>query len=437
MTIRVRRTLWIVTLTIASVLALAGCSDQKDAAERESPDRPVVIRFWHMDDSGLRKESTERIIADFNARHEGEIRVEALGVNFWDYWDKIAVSIAAMEEPDVFLNDLGNVGMRAATGAIADLDSYLADAGIDPDATYFDAPLEMARFEGSVYALPYETDVRLLFYNKQMFAEVGLDPEQPPSSWQELQESAHALSIRFDRGTYDRLGFNPLLPQSYFLTYVWGTGADYLDDAGNIVVNSAEVVAALTQWNALIETYGREELQKFASEFGGGAADPFIVEKLAMTIQVPDFYSQIKRYNPDLDFGYTQVPYPAGPTSWSNGFSLELSIRSDHPQEAFTFMSYLMSREVQLERARTASVLVTNAEAATDPQLMEDPFWRETVATLEHTHFRPFVLAAPMWYEHMNRSVEEVVFGRKGPQEALDHAQRMIHNDITKFEMTR
>ena len=100
-------------------------------------------------------------------------------------------------------------------------------------------------------------------------------------------------------------------------------------------------------------------------------------------------------------------------------------------------MSYLMSREVQLERARTASVLVTNEEAATDPQLMADPFWRETVATLEHTHFRPFVLAAPMWYEHMNRSVEEVVFGRKGPQEALDHAQRMIRNDITKFEMTR
>lgn len=409
---------------------------QKASPSGEVDTGPVTIRFWHMDDSGVRQEAINAIIDDFNNLHEGEIVVEALAVNFWDYWDKISVSMSAQEEPDIFLHDLGNVGRRAETGAIMDLSAFLAQAGMVPDELYFSAPLEMCRHDEGLYALPYETDVRLLFYNREMLAEAGYNPDRAPESWDELWKIGKDLTVEFDDGTYDRMGLNILLPQSYFLTYVWGTGADYLDNEGQIKVNSPGVIDALVEWKAMVDSYGHQKMQKFASEFGGGAADPFIVEKLAMTIGVPDFYSQIKKYNPELDFGYCQVPYPAGPTSWSNGFSLEMSSRSDHPGEAFQFMQYLMSTEVQKQKAVMSSALITNKEAATDDELMADPFWAEVVRALENTHFRPFRIQSPAWYDHMNKSVEEVVYGKKTPKEALDHAQKMIENDIKKYEMT-
>ncbi len=427
---------WILTLGL--ILGLAGCAEdgeEKDVAGDKSG--AVVIRFWHMDDSGVRKDTIEQIISNFNEEYAGKIKVEALGINFWDYWDKISVSMAAMEEPDVFLNDLGSVGARAETGALRNLDELLAGAGMDPDKLFFQAPLAMCRFDGALYSLPYETDVRLLYYNKDMFAEAGLDPEKAPSSWEEVQEIGRKLAVKYENGDYDRMGLNILLPHSYFLTYVWGTGAGFVNAEGEIQVNSSEVINALVEWKGMIDEYGHERLVKFNSEFGvGGAADPFIVEKLGMTIGVPDFYSQVKKYNSDLNFGYAQVPYPAGPASWSNGFSLELSARSEHQDEAFLFMSYLMSTKVQKLKAQMSSALITNVEAATDPELMADPFWKETVATLDNTHFRPISIKAPMWSEHLNKGVDEVVYGKKTPREAMDHAQEMIDNDIKKYEMT-
>ena len=431
----------LVFFLIGLVLGLTGCGNKEKEAEQPEAvavedENAVVIKFWHMADSGIRKEVMDKIISDFNSEHEGEIRVEDLGLSFWDYWDKISVSMAAMEEPDVFLHDLGNVGMRAETGVLQNLDSLLAENGMNPDELFFSAPLNMCKFEGSFYALPYETDVRLLFYNKDMFESAGLDPEKAPSSWDELLEIADKLTVKFDNGDYDRLGFNLISPQSYFLTYVWGTGAGYLDEEGEIKVNKPEIVDALTEWKSMVDKYGKDGLYKFASEFGGGAADPFIVEKLGMTIGVPDLFTQIKTYNPDMNFGFCQVPYPAGPASWSNGFSLEMSSRSEHPEEAFAFVSYLMSRDVQFYIGKNSSALITNMEAALDPALLEDPFWKVTVDTLDNTHFRPFSIQSPVWYDHMNLNVDEVVYGRMTPQEALDHAQELIGNDYKKYELT-
>ena len=41
-----------------------------------------------------------------------------------------------------------------------------------------------------VYSIPYNGDTRALFYNKDLFAAAGLDPEDPPSTIEELNEAA-------------------------------------------------------------------------------------------------------------------------------------------------------------------------------------------------------------------------------------------------------
>jgi len=124
------------------------------------------VKFWHMYLSGPSKEIMDEIIAEFNETNKGAIEVEDLAISFWDYWDKIRVSMAAKQEPDVFLHDLGNVGMRASTGILLDLKPYLLAAGFDPEEVFFEGPLKMCSYEDGIYALPLETDVRLLFYTK-------------------------------------------------------------------------------------------------------------------------------------------------------------------------------------------------------------------------------------------------------------------------------
>jgi multiple sugar transport system substrate-binding protein len=394
------------------------------------------VKFWHMYLSGPSKEIMDEIIAQFNETHKGSIEVEDLAISFWDYWDKIRVAMAAKQEPDVFLHDLGNVGMRASTGILLDLKPYLVAAGFEPDEIFFEGPLEMCSYRGGIYALPLETDVRLLFYNKGLFRQAGLDPDKPPTSWEELLSFAEKLNVLDKNGEYEIVGFNPLYGQSYFWMYVWGKGEDFITEDGKVVVNSPGIVQALQEWVALINKLGLEKLLAFGANFGWGAADAFIAGKVGMGIQVGNFITDLATYAPDLDYGIVQIPYPVQNATWSNGFSLELSSRSRNKIEAVEFALYLLSDEVQLKLAHGLSSLIGNKKAAYKSDLLEDSRWKMQIDALEFTKFRPFVLEAPLWYETLQVATEEAIYGKKTPEQALNDAQKLIEAEIQKYKMT-
>lgn len=395
----------------------------------------VKIRFWHMYDSGAGKELMDHIITEFNENHKGEIEVEALAISFWDYWDKLGVAMAAGEEPDVFQNDMGNVVSRAYKGVLENLTPYFEEADIEADKLFFKAPLEMCKWNGQLYALPFETDVRLLFYNKNLFREAGLDPNSPPKTWEELWEFADRITKKDSSGDYEVLGFNPIYGQSYFWMYVWGNGGTFLDKDGNVRVNSPSIVKYLEEWTGMINRLGNEQLDKFNATYGWGASDAFLAGKLGMVIQVGQFFSQLKTYAPDVDYGACLIPYPAKHATWSNGFSLEVSSRSKHKKEAVEFAMYLVSKEVQLAFAKNLSSLVCNVNAAYDPELMSNPEWELQVQSLEISKFRPFILEAPVWYEELQKAVDEVRYGKKTPEQALNDAQKRIEAEIKKFRL--
>ncbi len=428
----------ILVFVLGSLILFTGCQ-KKDSESEGTADEgtAVVVRFWNTHDSGIKKDAMDAIVSGFNEKYKGRIQVEALSLNFWDYWDKLSVSMAAMEEPDVFLNDLGDVGKRAETGILLDLSSYLESAGIDADEEYFSTFIDMCKYKDGIYAFPFEPDVRLLFYNKDMFKEAGLDPEKAPQTFDEMWEWGQFLSVKDDSGGFYKHGLNIVTPmsQSFFWMYAWGKNIKFVHDEG-VTVNSTEAVEALTEWKAMIDAFGKDAIQQFGADFGSGAADAFLVGKLGMSVQINDFYSKIKKYAPDLNFGVVQIPYPEKKVSWSNGYSIELSSRSEVKEAAYEFASYLMDPEIQVEYAKACNALTVRKKAALDKELMNDPFWKLCVDTLEITQFRPFVLESPQWYGHLQNAQEEVRYGKSTPQEALDHAQELIDMDIEKFKMT-
>lgn len=54
-----------------------------------------------------------------------------------------------------------------------------------------------------LYALPFNRSTPMFYYNKDMFEEVGLDPEAPPQTWDELKEYAAKLSIPDERWGFE------------------------------------------------------------------------------------------------------------------------------------------------------------------------------------------------------------------------------------------
>ncbi len=392
------------------------------------------ITFWHMYDSGPGKELMDEVIKRFNETNALGIQVEGLAISFWDYWDKLGVAMAAGQEPDIFMHDMGNVASRAYKGILEELTPYFKARGLDADKMFFEVPFSMCKWQGKIYAVPLETDVRLLYYNKDLFKSAGLDPELPPRTWQQLWDYADKLTKKTPQNVYDVIGFNPLYGQSYFWMYVWGTGGTFLVN-DQINVNNSSVIKALEEWVTMLKKLGIKEIQNFNAAYGWGA-DAFLSGKLGMVIQVGQYASTIKVFAPTLNYGVSHIQYPAGRATWSNGFSLEISSRSKFKKEAAEFALYLVSKEVQLLMAQRLNSLVCNKEAAFDPSLMKNEEWKLQVEALQYSQFRPFVLEAPVWYEELQKAVDEVVLTGKDVKRALDDAQKRIEGEILKFKMT-
>ncbi len=192
----------------------------------------VAIDYWHFygGDFGV---AHEQAIAEFNASHP-DIQVTAQYIgSAWTGRDKLLTAIAAGTPPDVCLVDDYWVPELAATGNIVKLGDYItANTVFD----VFDLFWQSAKYNGEIWAMPYAASSLVLYYNKDMFRDAGLDPEAPPTTWGELVDCAKALTKDLDGdGQIDQWGLmmNTTTRSGViydFLPYLWQNGGELFDE---------------------------------------------------------------------------------------------------------------------------------------------------------------------------------------------------------------
>ena len=153
------------------------------------------------------------------------------------------------------------------------------------------APLvvpEAKGLDGKWYALIRSVDNRLLYWNKEAFQEVGLDPDKAPATWDELKQFAIRLTKRGSgAGGFDRIGFTPSTARPTTTSSPGRTGAPSRPrTARRPRSRSAQNQEAL-QWMAdLVKDIGGwDALEEFRKSWGTNAQDPFILNQLAMVYQ--------------------------------------------------------------------------------------------------------------------------------------------------------
>jgi multiple sugar transport system substrate-binding protein len=101
---------------------------------------------------------------------------------FGDIWTaNIAAVAAGSGMPDVIVSDRPTLPKDAADGVYMNLQEWADRDGVTRDQ-FYDWAWDQTLYEGETYGIPHETDVRVLFWNKQLFAQAGLDPEQTPDN---------------------------------------------------------------------------------------------------------------------------------------------------------------------------------------------------------------------------------------------------------------
>lgn len=413
-------------------------SNNDNSGEAPAPaNDPVTISFWHIHSDGVMKDTMTEIVKEFQNQHP-HITVNELGTNFWDYWTKLSTAMAGGSGPDLALNDISTLPTRAEAGAILPIDSFIQKDSFDL-GDFFPVLVDKMKHEGTLYGLPSDTDVRVLFYDKQAFRDAGLDPEKPPVTWDELAEYAEKLTVWNDNKLLDRVGFSPALGNMHFWTLAWTNGGGFWDGQGSPTFDRPENLEALEWMKAIQDKYGVKAMSAFNSQASALQFSPFIAGKAAMIVDVNNLYMDIKSYAPEMDFGVAPIPYTKQQASWSAGFSYEMTDNKDDKRAAaaWELLKYMTSPEVQKRIHQESGSLVSNMKAAKDPEFMADPIWASIVEQMDHSRFIEYIPASPAWHGDLDQVVQSVLNSGVEPKKALEEAQKSAETKLKNYEQTK
>jgi len=429
-------------LILASApLLLAACTDDAesdttgDGTQEESSGEAVELEFWSFWGSGPRRETIEAIIEEFNSEND-HIEVEYVYQPWGDIWTKSLAAIAGGNAPDVIVQDINSVRQRAEAQQATNLQEYIEDDSFSEN--FYPQLWDTVIYEDEAYAVPFNTDTQVVFYNKAAFEEAGLDPESPPTTWAELEEAARALDIESGDG-WEQIGF---YPRWNIGPDVWALNADegvsWFDEEGNVAVNTPEKVEALEWMLEWQDYYGRDTINQYEAEFGSGVADPFISGLVAMRGQNLNYYTNLRENAPeDLDYGVFRLPEfeeGSGHWTWGGGFVLEIPENTENPEESFEFIQYLTSTDVQERFGMNSFDIMANVEAnenlTTHAELEErgQEMYQMAQESLETTVITPVPLTAPDYIPLVNTQIDAAFLGEMSAQEALDAAQESVEN---------
>ncbi len=442
------------------------------------PDGRTKLVFWNLFTAGTRHESVTELVRRFNATN-AEYTVEQVDIPYQQIHDKMLRATAGRVPPDVAVFDRYRVASYAARNAFLPLDELARRDGVRKE-DFFEAPWEECFYDGRMYSVPYDTDVRILYYNKAVFRAAagelraaGLDPNRPPRTWKELEAYSHTITRRRpDSDRLDCVGYLPIYGNigSLYL-YGWQKGGTFLSPDGRTArLNHPKNVEAMAWVRDFVGKYGLANLMTLQEGFGPDAQNPFITGKIAMVVWDVGAVDIIKRYGAHLDWGTAACPYPEDgtPATWSGGFALVLPRGIRHVEGSWAFCKHILSDASQRHMAGYSDKLPARRESA-DDSLYEQylrarqrkeaaahgdegpedrarreardrderarmkAFWRLAIEQMDVSRYRPVTPAGSAIAIELQVAVDQVVHGRLTPKQALDRSNHEVQKLLDRF----
>lgn len=409
-------------LSLSMLLGLlTACSNQKQT-ETKNPDEKTVITFWH-GFTGTDGQVLQDIVADYNATNtlNVEIQVEVMS---WDsLYQKLATALPAGEGPDIIAYNTEYIASYAESGALAAIDDLYAENGVD--ASSIPAAMEEnLKYNGKYYGVPCNMATLLMYYNKDLFAAAGLDPEAPPTTWDELEEMA--LTLTKEVNGEQQYGFgmatNNTIPMWPIM--IWAGGGDFVGADGKSVINSAENVATITRWAKLIKEDGIAP----AVMTGGDIDNLFAAGKLGMYFCGPWATGTFDAAG--INYGLAACPAgPAGQATLGTGVAMVMTAASQNKEGVYDFFKYWQSDDAQVKWSLEVGYPLTNTTVASDSRLDANPNIAAFSEACEYAHFylQQLTCFSEIDTDIITPAIEEILLTDADVQEVLDRAAEAMN----------
>lgn len=372
----------------------------------------------------------DQMTADFNAENP-DVQVQAVYTgNYDDTVTAIQTAIQGGNAPDLFVSLATQRFTMADTKMAMPLDDLIA---ADPEGQAFvddfiDGFMLDSYVDGSIYSIPFQRSTMVMFYNKDAFEEVGLDPEAPPTTWDEMVEYAQKLTNenRYGVGIALNSGSAQWAFTGFSLQNCTNGVGLMSADGKEVYFNTPENIEALQLWLDLQNKYmcmapGIVQWTDLPTQFLAG--------EVAMIYHTTGNLTNI-RNNATFDFGVCFLPagrqYGA-PTGGGN-FYITNGISEERQKAAWEFIKFCCSTERAAQWSIDTGYVATR-ESCYETQLLKDyyaDFPQALVAYEQLPYAQPELTtysAAEMW-RILNDNIQAAVTGEMTAAEALEAAQQ-------------
>ena len=246
----------------------------------------------------------DKAIAKFEHAHPGVTVHYYSGIRKDDYSEWFSRKLLAGEEPDIFMVLGTDFNQFASMGVMKNLETFIEeDADFEPEK-YFTSAFVSGQYESVQYALPYETVPTLMFVNKTLLTQEGIDMPEENWTWEDFYEICKKVTRDTDGdGVPDQFG-------SY--NYDWmdalcSNGGGVFNKKGTeAALTDSRVVEAVKYVRSINDLYGGEKLTQ--EDFNGGRV-AFMPLTFAEYRTYKTYPYKIRKY---ANFQWDCVTMPAG-----------------------------------------------------------------------------------------------------------------------------
>jgi sn-glycerol 3-phosphate transport system substrate-binding protein len=421
--------------------ALAPGKDVKPAAN---------ITWWHAM-SGVNGDAVNKIVAGFNAS-QSAIHVTAVFQGTYDdLLSKLNTALASNAAPAlVQVYDIGQAYMRDSA-QIVPMQAFIDRDKFDT-SDFEPAVINYYKFQDKLQSMPFNASSAILFYNKDAFTEVGLDPNKPPVTFSEITDAAKKLTKKDASGQTVRYGFGPSIYGWLFEQLMATSGALYADNgngrddrATKVVYNSAAGKAILDWWKAGVD--GGYFYNPGIDN--AGATNAFNAQKTAMYIEsTATLRGSINAVAGKFQIGTGLYPRPDNkPANGGNiigGASLYI-MKSRPPEEqqaAWQFVKYVMTPAVQAQwQSDTGYYPILKAAYNEGPSKDWSTKYPQFLTAINEIRDSPQNRATngavlgvmPQARARTQKMIQSVLLGQETSQQALDSAVAEMNDQIDKY----
>ena len=303
---------------------------------------PVTLT-WAMWGSPAEVE-THQAVADAFMESHPDIKIEIISEPWNDYFTKMQTLWASGDSaaiPDVLF--LWPTPRYAAEGVLENLDPYIEASGYDL-SDYWPALLESASYDGSVYGFPRDISVDVLYYNKDIFDEVGIDYPNDTWTWDDFLTAAEALTEVESSGRVARYALG--MEGGKYGLWIGQNYGSILDDMRNPSKCTLDEPAAMEALQFFADMMNNNLAMRSANlNQAGGDAAVFSNGQVAMIIQNSSRVSQFNEQGMNYDVSVVPIPADGQRSNAAGGAAWVMSSGSDAKDAAWTFQSWLQSTD--------------------------------------------------------------------------------------------